>query len=170
MSRPIYWALGVLATSICFGNGAATRIASALHAAPPREEAALATDPDGAPIVTLQQDWSGHYTVHPMVDGHRTRMMVDTGATLCAFTFEDAERAGLRLTERDFTKPMSTANGVVRGAQVRIAEMQVGGITLHGVEAVVLPRGRLDISLLGMSFLRRLRSFESAAGRLTLKG
>ncbi|ACL57771.1 retropepsin-like aspartic protease family protein [Methylobacterium nodulans] len=169
MTRPLHWALGVLALSACFGSGTVERVAAGLRE---RQAPAVAatSGTSEAPVVTLQQDWSGHYSVHPLVEGRRLRMMVDTGATLCAFTQEDAERAGLRVSERDFRRPMSTANGVVYAAPVRIGEMQVGGITIRGVEAVVLPRGRLGTSLLGMSFLRRLRSFEAAGGRLTLRG
>ncbi|ACA16849.1 putative exported protein of unknown function with protease domajn [Methylobacterium sp. 4-46] len=169
MTRPLHWALGVLVLSAVAGNGTVARLTGGSGEARPAGEAA-SLDAEGAPVVTLQQDWSGHYLVHPQIEGRRTRMLVDTGATLCALTQDDAERAGIRLAERDFTRPMATANGVVRGAPVRLAEVQVGGITVRNVEAVVLPRGRLDTSLLGMSFLRRLRGFEAAGGRLTLRG
>ena len=38
------------------------------------------------------------------------------------------------------------------------------------VEAVVLPAGALSISLLGTSFLRRLRGYEVQGGRMVLRG
>jgi aspartyl protease family protein len=53
---------------------------------------------------------------------------------------------------------------------IRIPEMSVGDIVVRDVEAVVMPPGRLVTSLLGMAFLRRLKSFEVSAGRLTLRG
>jgi aspartyl protease family protein len=55
-------------------------------------------------------------------------------------------------------------------APVRIRELRVGDIAVRDVEAVVVPEGRLGTSLLGMSFLRRLKGFDMAGGRLTLKG
>ncbi|WP_407528068.1 retropepsin-like aspartic protease family protein [Methylobacterium oryzisoli] len=171
MTRPLHWAFGVLAGAVALGGGTAERVAHLFGQTPAPAAAAVNGSGAGTALtVTLHQDLAGHYTVHPLVEGRRVRMMVDTGATLCAFTQDDAERAGIRLDPRAFTKPMGTANGVVRGAPVRIAEMQVGGITVRDVEAVVLPRGRLGTSLLGMSFLRRLRGFEVEAGRLTLRG
>ncbi|MFE1600938.1 retropepsin-like aspartic protease family protein [Methylobacterium sp. ID0610] len=173
MTSPLRWALGVLVVSACLGSSVVERFAAAL----PRERpdtAVLAAAPDsaagGPASVVLQPDWNGHYAVHPRVAGRRVRMLVDTGATLCAFTQEDAEQAGIRVSERDFRQPMHTANGVVNAAAVRIGEMRIEGITVRDVEAVVLPRGRLQTSLLGMSFLRRLRGFEVAGGRLTLRG
>ena len=55
-------------------------------------------------------------------------------------------------------------------APVRIRELRVGDIAVRDVEAVVVPEGRLGTSLLGMSFLRRLKGFDMAGGRLTLRG
>ncbi|TGD98796.1 TIGR02281 family clan AA aspartic protease [Methylobacterium nonmethylotrophicum] len=132
--------------------------------------AASAAMPEGATSVTLAQDLAGHFQAHPQVEGQVLRMLVDTGATLCAFTREDAARAGIRVAERDFTVRIGTANGTVLAAPVRVREMRLGGITVRDVEGVVLPSGRLGTSLLGMSFLRRLRGFEVASGRLTLRG
>ena len=65
---------------------------------------------------------------------------------------------------------ISTANGIVAAASVRLAEVKVGDIAVRGVEALVLPPGKLGTSLLGMSFLKRLGGFEIAQGRLILKG
>ena len=45
----------------------------------------------------------------------------------------------------------------------------LGELTVNDVEAVVLPKGRLEVSLLGMSFLRKLGSFNVSQGRLSLR-
>jgi len=97
-------------------------------------------------------------------------MLVDTGASIVALSYEDAETVGIRVTANDFTAQLRTANGVVEAAPVRLPEIRVGDILVENVDAVVLPRGRLGTSLLGMSFLRRLRGFEMSQGRLTLRG
>jgi len=40
---------------------------------------------------------------------------------------------------------------------------------VHDVEAVVVPEDRLQVSLLGMSFLSKLSRFEISGGRLLLR-
>jgi aspartyl protease family protein len=184
VTRPILWALGVLAGAAVTGGSMTERFARIGHGqvdvrkqAPvqaPAQAPAAAEATRAAPgfdsSVTLSQDLSGHFRAHPQVEGQVLRMLVDTGATLCVFTREDADRIGLSVAERDFTAQVGTANGTVPAARVRVREMRLGGITVRDVEAVVLPRGRLETSLLGMSFLRRLRGFEVAAGRMILRG
>ncbi len=162
MSRPILWALGTTVLVAISAAGSGERLAHRFGG----EEASSA----GRGTVSLQSDLQGHYITHPVVDGRRVRMLVDTGATLVALTYEDARQAGLRVEPRDFTDPIGTANGVVKAARVRLGEVRIGDIAVRNVEAVVLPAGRLETSLLGMTFLKRLNGFEFANGRLTLRG
>ncbi len=174
MTRPILWALGVLATAALTGGSMTERLAKLARGGPaPGTEAARVEAVEGVPgsaaSVTLSQDLSGHFKAHPQVEGQVLRMLVDTGATLCVFTSEDAARIGIKVAERDFTARVGTANGTVPAAPVRVREMRIGAIAVRDVEALVLPSGRLDTSLLGMSFLRRLRGFEVAAGRMILR-
>lgn len=124
----------------------------------------------GPATVALHAVGNGHFLADVVVDGRSLRMVVDTGASLCALSQEDAERLGIRPRPGDFTREVATANGVVRVAPVRLAHVQIGGIAVRDVEAVVIPRGKLGTSLLGMSFLKRLREFGIAGGRLTLRG
>ena len=97
-------------------------------------------------------------------------MLVDTGATTVALTYEDAASAGIRPFPGDFTRRVSTANGSVAVAPVRLREVRIGDLTVRDVDAVVVPSGRLGTSLLGMSFLRHLGGFDIADNRLTLRG
>jgi aspartyl protease family protein len=177
VTRPILWALGVLAGGALTGGQVIERVArigrdpapaAASRPSPSQARPEAAPGSDGT--VTLSQDLSGHFRAHPAVEGQVLRMLVDTGATLCVFTREDAGRIGLTLAERDFTARVATANGAVPAARVRVREMRIGAITVRDVDALVLPSGRLDTSLLGMSFLRRLRGFEVSAGRMILRG
>ncbi|MCJ2051963.1 TIGR02281 family clan AA aspartic protease [Methylobacterium sp. J-070] len=133
--------------------------------------AAAVTVGDGAVAgVALQAGRNGHFFVHALMDGRALPMMVDTGASSCAFSEEDADRIGIRVQPGDFTRVWNTANGTVPVAPIRIAVMQIGSITVRDVDAVVIPRGRLGTSLLGMSFLRRLRDFSVSGGTMTLRG
>lgn len=124
----------------------------------------------GVQVVAIDGDLRGHFTVHPTVEGRRVTMLVDTGASVVALTHEDAEQAGITVRPTDFRTRISTANGTVMAAQVRLSEVRLGGIVVRGVDATVMPRGALGISLLGMSFLRRLGSFEIQRGTLVLRG
>lgn len=170
MTRPIFWALGVSAVVTVWGVGLVDR----LDRRPPPAPAVLmeaAAAPGFAPnTLVLDANSQGHFYSEVAIDGNRLSMMVDTGATLCAFSQEDAERVGIRVYERDFTGRTQTANGIVAVAPVRIPVIRIGTISVRDVEAVVVPRGRLTTSLLGMSFLRRLSDVGMSRGRLTLRG
>ncbi len=117
MTRPILWALGVLAGAALTGGPVIERVAR-IGRPPAAASAPVAPEvsPGSDGSVTLAQDLSGHFRAHPQVEGQVLRMLVDTGATLCVFTREDAGRIGLRVTERDFTAQVATANGTVPAA------------------------------------------------------
>ena len=173
MTRPILWAMGTLVSAALSATAAGDRIAAKLgrRSAEPQIAAAPATaGPAGSKQITVSGDLNGHFVVHPTLDGRRIRMLVDTGASLIALSDEDARAVGLRVAPGDFTRRIGTANGVVATAPVRIGEVRIGDIVVRNVEAVVLPPGKLQTSLLGMSFLKRLGGFEIAQGRLILKG
>jgi aspartyl protease family protein len=80
----------------------------------------------------------------------------------------DAARLGIHPTRREYTAPVSTANGVVRAAPVELNRVDVGSLTVRNVQALVLPDEALGENLLGMSFLSRVR-WEHRDGRLVLE-
>jgi aspartyl protease family protein len=49
-----------------------------------------------------------------------------------------------------------------------LESVEVGDIKIHDVQAIVAERGALDTSLLGMSFIGRLQSFQMSGKRLVL--
>lgn len=108
----------------------------------------------GGGSVTLTADARGHFITTGVVNGVSVRFMVDTGATSVVLSSADARRVGVNYLAgaRSFTQ---TANGVVPVYSVKLDTVQVGDITLHNVEAVVIEGDRLPIALLGMSFLNR---------------
>lgn len=123
----------------------------------------------GSGPVTIEPDRGGHYRARVEIQGRRIPMLVDTGATLVALSEEDAHAVGVFPMPSDYTVRLSTANGEARGAAVMLREVRIDNIVARDVQAVVLPRGLMGQSLLGMSFLRKLRGFEIAEGRLVLK-
>lgn len=118
--------------------------------------------------VTLSAQSNGHYVADIDINGRDIEVLVDTGATLVSLTYEDAERVGLFLSPNDFTARVSTANGAAKVAPVRLDRVEIGGITVRDVDAVVSERGRLGTTLLGMSFLSRLGRVDMRQGQLVL--
>ncbi len=119
--------------------------------------------------VTLAPDPQGHFFVEPIVNGTRLRMMIDTGASLVVLSREDARHIGINPATGDFTMPAATANGVVLVAPVVLKEVAIGEVAVRDVPAAVFPDNKLQVGLLGMSFLSKLSHFEVAGGQLVLK-
>jgi aspartyl protease family protein len=116
----------------------------------------------------LRADRSGHFFAPAEINGREVRVMVDTGATVVALRYEDAERLGMSLRASDFTQRVMTANGPARVAPVTLDRIELGGIEVRNVRAVVSEQGRLEVTLLGMTYLSRLARVEMAGGRLLL--
>ena len=119
--------------------------------------------------VTVRGDRLGHFQVEGSVDGRRLDFMVDTGASLVALRERDANKLGIFPGPRDYTGRTSTANGVIAVAPVRLSSLEINGIRVYDVQAVVIPDQALGVNLLGMSFLSRVRRFEMANGRLVME-
>ena len=119
--------------------------------------------------MVIRRDNRGHFVVDGTVDGRRIRFMVDTGASRIALTKEDASRLGIHPAQREFVGRSSTANGVIRVAPVSLGMVEIGGIIVRNVDALVPSDEGLTANLLGMSFLSRLRRFEYREGNLVLE-
>lgn len=117
----------------------------------------------------LKANSSGHFVTKAAINGTNIMVLVDTGATAVALSYEDARNAGLRPGNLDFNTPVATANGVANAARVKIGRIAVDGIEVDDVDGLVLPEGALRGTLLGMSFLSRLRSFRVEDGILYLR-
>ena len=114
----------------------------------------------------LQAD--GHYHVYAQVDGTAIRFLVDSGASDIVLSPADARMLGMQPEQLNYTMTAQTANGTVRGAAIQINTLKVGPIEMNGVPATV-NEAEMPVSLLGMEFLRRLKSWGVANGRLTFQ-
>jgi aspartyl protease family protein len=112
----------------------------------------------GGRTLRVRADRSGHFLVDADVDGTTVRFMVDTGASDVVLTPEDAERLGLRLHDRDYTLKYRTAGGIVKAAPVSLREISIGALSVRDVPAAVNSQS-IGVSLLGMSFLKRLDGY-----------
>jgi aspartyl protease family protein len=117
----------------------------------------------------LKAAGNGHYVTDAEINHTRIKVLVDTGASAVALSYEDAEDAGLHPGSLDFNIPISTANGQAMAARVTLRTVEIDGVSVDDVDGMVLPEGAMQGSLLGMSFLSRLSSFRVEDGVLSLK-
>lgn len=111
----------------------------------------------------------GHYEATFKINNARVQGLIDTGATTIAINETTARKAGIRLSKKDFKYPVRTANGETMGAIATIKQVSIGSIRIRDVEAMVLNDKSLSHTLIGMSFLNRLKGFEFVSGNLVLK-
>ncbi|MEH2539595.1 aspartyl protease family protein [Bradyrhizobium sp. AZCC 1577] len=141
--------------------------------------ASASTSPQKAPVQTVAQassrsldiprDARGHFQADGRIDGQRINFMVDTGASLVALNEKSAARFGLRPSRSDYNATVTTANGTIKAARTRLAMIELGGLVVRDVDAVVLPDEALSENLLGLSFLSKLKRFEYANGKMVLE-
>lgn len=115
-----------------------------------------AVNEDGSMEFSRADD--GHFHINALVNGVSVEFMVDTGAADIVLTREDAKRVGFYESELVFNKIFTTANGRTRAASVKLKNLEIGKYQSGEIYASV-NEGELDVSLLGMSFLDRMRSF-----------
>jgi aspartyl protease family protein len=124
----------------------------------------------GVTEVRIRKRLDGHFTANVKVNGKSISMIVDTGASTIVLRPEDAKKAGIDVSALTYRVPVITANGRTVAARVRLDEVSVGPLDRKKVDALVAQPGALTQSLLGMSFLSRLRSYEFSGDFLTLRG
>ena len=117
---------------------------------------------------TFRRGLGGHFEVVTVVNGHRTPMIFDTGASAVVLTEADAQSAGIDIGTLRYNIPVTTANGTGMAARIRIDELDVGGIVRRGVSAFVTDANALDRSLLGMTFLETLSQYTVSRNALVL--
>lgn len=111
---------------------------------------------------------SGHFITDVYINGTPIRFLIDTGATHIVLNSADAGRLGFSGGRLQFNTAFNSANGTTYAAPVTLRDVRIGQLQLHDLDAYV-NQGALDISLLGMSFLRQLRSYEVMRNRLVLR-
>lgn len=125
-----------------------------------------------APQVEVPRARSGDFTVRVEVNRRRVvPMVIDTGATSVVLTTEAAKAAGLPVEFLRYDVVLATANGRAKAASVVVDSLTVGDIKAYRVPVLVAePSNNLKVSLLGMTFLNRLDSYEVRGDRLVMRG
>ena len=127
---------------------------------------AVASVDDGAAQIVKAAD--GHFWAEAKVDGRAVRFLIDTGATAVALSQTDAQRLGIDTKSLNYSYKVMTASGQTRAASVKLASISVAGAQVRDVDALVVEKG-LETSLLGMSYLGRLSSFQATPRALILR-
>jgi aspartyl protease family protein len=135
----------------------------------PRRAAVEAEARASGRTLSIARDARGHFQTDGRIDGQRIDFMVDTGASVIALNEKSAARFGLRPSRGDYNATVSTANGTIKAARTQLAMVEIGGLVVHDVDAMVLPDEALSENLLGLSFLSKLKRFEYANGKMVLE-
>jgi aspartyl protease family protein len=123
--------------------------------------------PSGGERLQYQADALGHFMIAADVNDAPLKFLLDTGATLVALSPTDAAAANINAADLKFDKTVQTGNGPASAAATRLRRVRVNGLEVDDVDAVVIQN--LKQSVLGMSFLRRLKDFSVRDGTLTME-
>jgi aspartyl protease family protein len=123
----------------------------------------------GSRNISIPPDGRGHFLTDGRIEGQHIDFMVDTGASVVALNEKTAARFGLHPSRGEYNATVTTANGTIKAARTRLAMVDIGGLVVRDVDAMVLPDEALSENLLGLSFLSKLKRFEYANGRLVLE-
>jgi len=124
--------------------------------------------PTGEREMVISESPGGSYMVYGKVNGTPVPFLIDTGASDIVLSPGDARRIGIDVDGLDFAHVYETANGQGRGAPYRVASLQVGDIVLQDV-AVSINQAPMQSSLLGVAFLRKLKSFGFGDHQMVLR-
>ena len=135
-------------------------------------EAGASAEPQtkGSRPVVIRAGPDGMLWVGGVINGIPALFLVDTGATVVSL-FD----AGLALRMNLIRGPnvkVATANGIVTASRVRLSHVKIAHVVLNDVEGALIPEtegDRPNVSLLGMSFLSRLKRWEYQNGKLLLE-
>jgi aspartyl protease family protein len=122
---------------------------------------------DSNAIRLVRQD-DGHFWLRADLNGHKTDLMVDSGASITAINSKTAVAAQLALDPVDESIELSTANGVVLARTATVRSMAVGDFVIDDHD-VVVSDGFGDINVVGMNFLDTFDSWNVAGEVMTLK-
>lgn len=126
----------------------------------------------GSGEVVIRAARDGHFHVTLMINAVPVKLIVDTGATQLVLSQADAARIGLDPDSLPYLGQGRTANGIVGLARVVLADvvLQADDLVIRDTDVPAFVNdGELDVSLLGMGYLRRFASITIESDRLVLE-
>lgn len=118
--------------------------------------------------LVVSQGGDGSFLVMGKVNNQLVRFVVDTGASETVLSPADAKRIGIDVEALRFDQLSETANGTGYGAAYVADRLSVGSIAFDDMP-IMINRAPMSNSLLGMTFLRQLESFQVKGDRLFLR-
>lgn len=109
------------------------------------------------------------FFVRAAVNGIELPFVIDTGASMVALKREDAALVGIDVGSLRWDVPVTTANGNTYAARVILGSVRLERISEYNVAATVMQQRTDSPSLLGMSFLSRLKSWQIHDGVLSIR-
>jgi aspartyl protease family protein len=142
------------------------RIESALSIA--SERAGLSGQQVDGDTVRITQSPDGHFHAQVHINGVRTRMLIDSGATITALSETTARDAGIDTGGAGFPVLLTTANGTIAARRGTAREVRIGTLETRDLTVVVSPNFG-EINVIGMNFLSRLGSWRVEGRTLILE-
>lgn len=136
----------------------------------PGTPVAVLSDGAGGHAVRIRKQLDGQFVAQTHINGIAVNMVVDTGASAVVLKSDDARKLGIDTAGLLYSVPVQTANGRSFAASIKLRNIALGPVQIGNVQALIAKPGALRQSLLGMSFLSRLRSYEFSGDFLTLRG
>lgn len=100
------------------------------------------------------------YITRGTLNGRAVQMLVDTGANIVVLSSADADRLGIRY-KNGTPGHVTTAGGVVKSFGINLDSVNVGGIEVRNVRAVVAEGDFPHRILLGMTYLTHVNFREN---------
>jgi aspartyl protease family protein len=147
-----------------FGAGSQKASLNTATSAPKKARASYT----GNRRVVLTADPRGHFQGTFRINGRKIEGMIDTGASVIAINRSSARKLGLSVSSSDFKYRVNTANGTIKAARVLLKRVELQSIRVQDVDAFVLDDKSLTGTLIGMSFLNKLNSYQARNGEMVL--
>ncbi len=116
--------------------------------------------------VIIQRSVDGHFWTTVSINGHRQRMLIDSGATVTAISEATARTAGVDVND-PFGTIIETANGTIVAKRAKAESFDVGPIQARNLAVSVAPS--FGDGLIGMNFLSSLKSWRVEGDRMILE-
>ncbi len=113
---------------------------------------AVISESDAGKIITITRDHDSHFRIKGHINGIPVTFLVDTGATSVAVSDTLATRAGL-VQKAPITA--ETAAGDAIGYFTMVDTLDMGGVEVKNVSAVIIPNMESNQALLGMNILSK---------------
>jgi aspartyl protease family protein len=107
--------------------------------------------------VRIKLAGDGHFWANVTINQVKRRMLIDSGATITAFSQKTADAAGVEPDAGLVPVVMQTANGMAQARTATLDELHVGNIVARNLKVVTSPS--LGVDILGMNFLSKLKSW-----------